>query len=243
MTSTQTDTSTAKQTASTAADEVKHLGSMGTEEAKNVAAEAKNQVRTLMDETTAQVNDQSIIQRDRLVSTLQTFSSDLDDMANRSETSGLATELAHQAAQRARDLGTRLDGREPSDLLDEVRGFARRRPGVFLLGAVAAGVVVGRMARGAKASSSTNGASGGYPSSGVTTDPATGWESEAATTAPTSAEVPRVASAYSAPYAADYSSSDPALPDSASPSSGVHEDAPNGSRNIGQTGTSYGGTL
>lgn len=44
----------------------------------------------------------------------------------------------------------RLDEREPSELLDELRRFARRRPGAFLLGAFAAGAVAGRVARGAK---------------------------------------------------------------------------------------------
>jgi len=37
-----------------------------------------------------------------------------------------------------------------------VRGFARRRPGTFLLGALAAGIVAGRLARGAKDGSSSS---------------------------------------------------------------------------------------
>jgi hypothetical protein len=41
-----------------------------------------------------------------------------------------------------------LEQREPGDLLDEVRRFARRRPGAFVLGALVAGVVAGRMTRG-----------------------------------------------------------------------------------------------
>jgi hypothetical protein len=48
-------------------------------------------------------------------------------------------------------MASHLDGKEPSELLDDVRQFARRRPGTFLLGALAAGVVVGRLTRGAKA--------------------------------------------------------------------------------------------
>ena len=38
-------------------------------------------------------------------------------------------------------------GSEPGDLVEEVRSFARRRPGVFLLGAAVAGTVVGRLTR------------------------------------------------------------------------------------------------
>ena len=42
----------------------------------------------------------------------------------------------------------KLQNREPAELLDEVRSFARRKPGLFLLGAAAAGVVAGRLTRG-----------------------------------------------------------------------------------------------
>jgi hypothetical protein len=41
-----------------------------------------------------------------------------------------------------------LEHREPGDLLDEVRRFARRRPGTFLVGAAVAGALVGRLTRG-----------------------------------------------------------------------------------------------
>ena len=47
------------------------------------------------------------------------------------------------------DLAGWLDQRDPGELLDEVRGIARRKPGTFLLGALAAGVVAGRLTRGA----------------------------------------------------------------------------------------------
>jgi hypothetical protein len=47
------------------------------------------------------------------------------------------------------DLAGWLEQREPGELLDEVRALARRKPGTFLLGALAAGVVAGRLTRGA----------------------------------------------------------------------------------------------
>jgi hypothetical protein len=68
-------------------------------------------------------------------------------MASQSN-SGLATDLARQVADRAHDLSSRVDGREPRELLDDVRSFARRKPGVFLLGAALAGVVAGRLTTG-----------------------------------------------------------------------------------------------
>jgi hypothetical protein len=141
-------------TSSSAADEGKKVAGVAAEEAQNVAGEAKDQVRHLMDETRGQVQEQATTQRDRLVDTLRTFGDDLDAMASRGGTSGLAAQVARQAADRARSFGSSLDGREPSDLLDDLRGLARRRPGMFLLGALAAGVVAGRLARGATADSS-----------------------------------------------------------------------------------------
>jgi hypothetical protein len=64
-----------------------------------------------------------------------------------------------------------LQNREPAELLDDVRSFARRKPGLFLLGAAAAGVLAGRLTSGVKAAhsssySSGNGGSAGYGSAG-----------------------------------------------------------------------------
>jgi hypothetical protein len=52
-----------------------------------------------------------------------------------------------------------LQNREPAELLEEVRSFARRKPGLFLLGAAAAGVLAGRLTSGVKAAHSDNGSS------------------------------------------------------------------------------------
>jgi hypothetical protein len=141
----------AKAAASATADESKHLGQVAGQEAGNVAGEAMNQVRNLADEAKGQLTDQSRVQRDRLVETMRTFSGDLESMASgESASSGLASDLVRQAADRTRQMCARLEGREPAEILDDVRSFARRRPGTFLLGALAAGIVAGRLARGAK---------------------------------------------------------------------------------------------
>jgi hypothetical protein len=125
---------------------------VASEEAKGVAAEAKDQARSLVGEARGQLQtqleDQGRQQKDRLAGTLATFGDDLGSMAENG--SGLAADVAHEVADRARSLSRHLEGREPGELLDDVRRFARRRPGTFLLGALAAGIVVGRLARGTK---------------------------------------------------------------------------------------------
>jgi Rod binding domain-containing protein len=158
----------AQQTAATAADESKQVAGTAKQEAQNVAAEAKTQVSSLMDNAAREVSDQSRTQRDRLVGTLHSVSNDLEQMASQSGGSGLAADLVRQVSQRTRTLGDHVDGREPTELLDDVRAFARRRPGTFLIGALAAGVVAGRLTRGAKAARDGSSSSTSLPATGTT---------------------------------------------------------------------------
>lgn len=150
----------AKQAAGTAADESRHVAGVAQGEAQRVASEAKSQVQGLLDQATTQVEDQSRTQLGRLAETLRSFGDDVEKMAAQSE--GPASGLAHELADRTRGLSSHLEGREPRDLLDDVRGFARRKPGAFLLGALAAGVVAGRLTRGAKAAQSSSQTSYGW---------------------------------------------------------------------------------
>jgi hypothetical protein len=156
----------AGQAVGTATEEGKHVTAVAGEEAQHVAAEAKQQAQVLLEDARGQVEEQSRMQRDRLVQTLTTLGDDLDRMSSQAD-SGMASQLVQQAAQRVRGISSRLEGREPAELLDEVRDFARRKPGTFLFGALAAGVVAGRLTRGAQKARSS---SSGGPSS-TTTSP------------------------------------------------------------------------
>jgi F0F1-type ATP synthase membrane subunit b/b' len=156
----------AKQAAGVAADQGKQVAGTAQDEARRVASEARSQARGLLDQATSQVEDQSRTQRDRLVDVLRSVGDDLDTMASHSD-GGTASDLVHEVADRAKALSSRLDGREPRELLEDVRGFARRRPGTFLLGALVAGVVAGRLTRGARDASSGNG--GGLTGTGTRT--------------------------------------------------------------------------
>lgn len=148
-------TSTVQRAASTASDEASRVADVTKEQAQEVASEVGSQARDLVGELKTQVRDQSVTQRDRLAETLRQFGDDLDDMSRSTSRSGLAVDLTGQAAHKAREISTFLSDREPGDLVEEIRAFARRRPGTFLLGAVVAGVVAGRLTRGAVASSGT----------------------------------------------------------------------------------------
>jgi hypothetical protein len=69
-------------------------------------------------------------------------------MARNSEQDGVATDLARRAADKARTAAGWLADRDPGSLLDEVRTFARRKPGTYLALALGAGVLAGRLTRG-----------------------------------------------------------------------------------------------
>lgn len=145
----------AKDAAGTAADEGKHVASAAKDEAQRVTGEARQQAADLMSQARSQLEEQSRAQRDRLVGTLRTLTDDLEKMAaGEGSSGGMAADMARQVAGRARSFTDQVEGREPAELFDEVRGLARRRPGMFLLGALAAGVITGRLARGAKEASS-----------------------------------------------------------------------------------------
>jgi hypothetical protein len=153
----------AANAAGTAKDEAAGVASTARDEAANVAAEARDQARNLLDEAFSQVQDQSREQARRLAGTVRTFGDDLHSMAQGSE-GGIAADLARQVGDRARSLSTQLEEREPRDLLEDVKDFARRKPGTFLLGALAAGVVAGRITRGARDAKSSD---AGVSTSGV----------------------------------------------------------------------------
>jgi gas vesicle protein len=144
----QTAKESGTQVAQTAKESGTQVAQTAVEQAKSVASEAQRQTRNLVGEAQGQVREQARTQQQRARDGLRSLGDELRSMASNSDQSGPATDLAHQAADRAHAVADWLEQREPGDLLDEVRQFARRRPGAFLLGALVAGVAAGRMTRG-----------------------------------------------------------------------------------------------
>jgi hypothetical protein len=148
----------ARQAAGTAAEQGQHVAGVAQQEVGNVVSEARTQLSSLLDDATSQVGEQSRSQKDRLAETARTFGSDLQKLGSgEGGGDGVAAKFVQQLAQQAQSLASHLENREPAELLEDARRFARRRPGTFLLGSLAAGVVVGRVTRGAKAASQSGG--------------------------------------------------------------------------------------
>jgi hypothetical protein len=163
----------------TARDEAKHLKDNAAGAARDVAETAKSgaadvtadvreQAQQLLGQTRDELGRQAGQQRDSAVNGLRSMGDELRGMAEHG--SGLAGQLArHGADWTDRAVGF-LDGREFTDILEDVRGMARRRPGRFLLGAVVAGMAAGRMTRAmSAASSSSSGSPSEFSSSNGTT--------------------------------------------------------------------------
>jgi hypothetical protein len=134
-------------------------GTVG-EQANRVASETAHQARHLFEEGKGQLADQARQGQRKAASGLHALADQLHGMAEKSDGTGMVPEVARQASDRARTVASWLEEREPGDLLDEVRRFARRKPGLFLAGAALAGVVVGRLTRGAIAAQSDSSSPG-----------------------------------------------------------------------------------
>jgi hypothetical protein len=146
----------AREEASNVGQSVREAGGQVTqtasEQAQEVVSEARRQARDLVGEARQQASQQASSQQQKAAGGLRALGDELREMSEKSGQSGLASELAQQAADRVSSLASWLEQREPGDLLEEVRSYARRRPGMFLVGAAIAGVVAGRLTRGAAAS-------------------------------------------------------------------------------------------
>lgn len=128
-------------------------------EARDVAAHAKEQVSTLTAETrdqamqaltsaTAELETQLDQRLGDVTSMARTTAEELRALCEgRPEDAGRTADLARQASQRLDRFAERTDQLGVRGAAEEIADFGRRRPVAFLLGAAAAGVLVGRMAR------------------------------------------------------------------------------------------------
>ena len=132
-----------------AADAASHVAGVAKEQAGQVTAEATRQVKHLVGQAQSELASQASTQQSRAATGLHSVGDQLKDMASGNGQPGVAADLAHQAADKVHQVAAWLENKEPADLLEEVRAYARRRPGMFLAIALGAGLVAGRLVRGA----------------------------------------------------------------------------------------------
>ena len=130
-----------------AAGEAKSVAGTAKAEAANVATEVKTSALGLMQQAKADLTDQAGTQQQKAAKGIRAISSELTTMADASEQPGVAADLVRQAAERSQSVASWLENRDPGSLMEEVRSFARQRPGTFLLVAAGAGMLAGRLGR------------------------------------------------------------------------------------------------
>ena len=146
----------AKNVGQTAAQAGSQVASTATDQAKEVVHETQRQAKDLLDQGRTQVKDQVVSQQQKAGQSLSSLAQELRSLADGTSEGapGPARDLLQQASSSVENFASMLQNREPAELLDDVRSFARRKPGLFLLGAAAAGVVAGRLTSGVKAAHS-----------------------------------------------------------------------------------------
>ena len=130
-----------------AAGDAKAVAETAKTEAANVASEVKTNARSLLLQAKSDLTDQAGTQQHKAAEGIRAISSELTTMADASEQPGVAADLIRQAAERSQSMATWLENRDPGSLVEEVKSFARQRPGTFLLVAAGAGLLAGRLGR------------------------------------------------------------------------------------------------
>ncbi len=138
-----------------AVDAGRGVAATAKDEAVSVAGEARQQARSLWGSVSSEVRDQAGAQQQKIAAGVQSLAQELGGMASGSAESGPLTDLARQAAEKGGEVARWLESREPRDVLREVQDFGRRRPVMFLALCGLAGVVAGRLTRGAVAANTS----------------------------------------------------------------------------------------
>jgi hypothetical protein len=153
----------ARNVGQTAAQAGSQVASTAADQAKEVAHETQRQAQDLLHQGRQQLRQQTVAQQQKAAGGLSSLAQELRGLADGSSQGapGPARDLLQQASGYVEQFADRLQNREPADLLDDVRAFARRKPGTFLLGAALAGVLAGRLTSGVKAAHSDSSSSTG----------------------------------------------------------------------------------
>jgi hypothetical protein len=162
-----------------AVDAGRHVADVAKDQAQHVAGEAGRKAQDLLEQGRTELEQQASTQQERAAAGLHALGSELRSLADGATESGVVVDLAREAASRTEAIASWLEQRQPGEVLEGVRSFARQRPGTFLALAAGAGVLSARLARGIQAgppaesapSSDLDGGNGvGRPSTAVRPD-------------------------------------------------------------------------
>lgn len=132
---------------------------------RDVATDAAVEARGVVEQAVDRLHEQANQQTAHVQQALERSGAQLEALADgRVEEAGPMADYARRAADRVNDAAGRVAGLGFDGMVSEVSGYARRRPGRFLLAAAAAGVVAGRLGRSARSASQDGQEGSGGPS-------------------------------------------------------------------------------
>jgi hypothetical protein len=121
------------------------------DQAREVADQARDQAGNVMEGLRERVTEQAEAQAQRAAGSLRQWADDLAGLAQNAPGDSPARSLTAETADRGHRAADYLDKNGVGGLVEDLQGFARRRPGAFLGGAALAGLCVGRLAKAGKA--------------------------------------------------------------------------------------------
>ncbi|MCF1512725.1 hypothetical protein [Streptomyces glomeratus] len=163
--------------ARTAGQEAAAVGNQATQAVEEVTRTAVEQARTVAGEARAQAGDVARDLRSRMVEeaesqvrrgagTMRQWAGELAEIADTAAGDSSVKSVLSEASRRGRHAAQYIEERGAEGLVSDVQDFARRRPGLFLGGALLAGFTVGRLAKaGSRASAGVTGGSPTPPQS------------------------------------------------------------------------------
>lgn len=128
------------------------------QQAKEVAGEVRHQAGSVVQDLRSRAMQEAEGQTRRAAEVLRQWAQDVAGLAENAPGDSPARSVAGQVADRGHRAADYVDNQGVEGILADVRTFARRRPGLFLGGALLAGLAAGRMGKAAgKAAQSGDG--------------------------------------------------------------------------------------
>ncbi len=139
----------ASEATSTLVEKAGEVRSTLSDETRNVAQDAKEHARQMAHESRESLRSEASNQAARLASTLRDVGGQLRSMAQSQPAGGMAIDVSRQLADAATRVAEKLDTGGVDAGLSDIKRFARRRPGLFVVGAIGAGFAAGRLLKAA----------------------------------------------------------------------------------------------
>lgn len=134
-------------TAGQAGEAARGLAGSAGEQARSVTGQARDQARTTARDLRGHVADEADSQAHRTAGAVRQWADDLAGLADNAPADSPARSLVAQAADGGHRAADYLDEHGVGGLIEDMQGFARRRPAAFLGGAALAGFALGRIVK------------------------------------------------------------------------------------------------